>query len=277
MTSVDAASAPAGFRRPVASAVVGGGLWIPYGAFELVQPWGADTRYDADRAYDVVVDRGLHHLYSLPGSLALLLCAVGLLVLLRRLGVHSRAARLASGGACALASISAAGVLLGFDPAFTGARILGTVLLGIALLTAGRAASRTRGATAWQLPLVSLGGVALFLLPVWPLVFALQWLTPGAGAAIIALHGWGWMIVGSAAPTERIDEALPGSVRPAGAGTRSEPLSSAQARPPHRLRPAGASTSAREPARRPDSRTRPERSYGRHGDPPSVGVESGGS
>jgi hypothetical protein len=177
VTAAAAAPAAAVLRRPVAPAVLGGALWIPYGTLELVQPWGADTRYDEARGYDVVVDRGLHHLSSLPGSLALLLCAVGLLVLLRRLGVRSRAAGRAGRVAAALAAVSAGGVLLGFDPAFTGARILGTVVLGVGLLTAGRAAGRTCGATAWRPALLALGGLALLLLPLWPLVFAVQWLS----------------------------------------------------------------------------------------------------
>jgi hypothetical protein len=37
-------------------------------------------------------------------------------------------------------------------------------------------------------------------MPLWPLVFAVQWLSPGAGAAIIGLHGLGWTVLGAAAP-----------------------------------------------------------------------------
>jgi hypothetical protein len=217
MSSVAAVPAPAGLRRPVASAGVGGALWMAYGVLELVQPWGADTRYAAARGYDVVVDRGLHCLYSLPGSLALLLCAAGLLVLLRRLRVDARAARTAGVAAGALACLSAAGVLLAFDPVFTAARSLGTVALGIGLLLAGRAAGRTCGATAWQAPLVALAAVALFLLPLWPLVFALQWLSPAAGAAVLALHGSGWVLVGAAAPAGAARRPL--RAPDAGAGT----------------------------------------------------------
>ena len=199
-TLISTAAFVAALRRPVVPAVVGGALWLPYGVLELVQPWGADTRYDEERAYDVVISPALHQLSSLPGSLALLLCAVGLLGLLRRLDVDSRAARVASRGAAGLAALSAAGVLLGFDPAFTGGRILGTAVLGVGLLAAGRAAGRTRHANAWRPPMVALGLLALFLLPLWPLVFAVQWLSPGTGAAIIAAHGLGWAGLGAATP-----------------------------------------------------------------------------
>jgi hypothetical protein len=91
-------------------------------------------------------------------------------------------------------------VLLGFDPAFTGGRILATAVLGLGLLAAGRAAGRRAGAAAWQFPLLALGVLALLLMPLWPLVFAVQWLSPGAGAAIIGLHGLGWTVLGAAAP-----------------------------------------------------------------------------
>jgi hypothetical protein len=191
-------------RQPVLTAALGGALWVAYGVLELVQPWGADTRYDEARGYDVVVDRGLHLLYSLPGSLALLLCAAGLLALLRRFEVDSRATRVAIRVTAGLAVLSAAGVLLAFDPVFTTGRVLGTVVLGIGLLAAGRAAGRAAGATAWRSPFVALGLVALFLLPLWPLVFAVQWLSPGAGAAVIGLHGLGWMVLGGAAPSRTV-------------------------------------------------------------------------
>lgn len=45
---------------------------------------------------------------------------------------------------------------------------------------------------------MALGLAGIFLLPLWPLVYALMWVTEGAGAAFIALFGLGWMAVGYA-------------------------------------------------------------------------------
>ena len=184
---------PAG--RIVVPATVGGALWVPYGILELLQPWGADVRYDATRGYDAVVDRGLHVAYGLPGSLALVLSAVGLLVLLTRLSTRSRTARVAAGAAAALGVVSAAGIAVGLDPAFTGGRIFGTLLLGVGAVAAA-AACRVRR---WRLALAIVGLLGLFLMPLWPLVFAVEWLTPAAGAAVIAVHGLAWMTLGVSA------------------------------------------------------------------------------
>lgn len=184
-------------RRPLLPALAGGALWIPYGVLEVARPWGVDTRYDEALGYDIVVDRALHHVTSLPGSLALLLCAVGLRVLLRRLHLDSATARATSWGAGALAVVSAAGVVVSFDPVFTAARILGTVLLGVSLLAAGSA----RGSADWRPRLLALGLLTLSLLLVWPLVFALEWLSPAAGATVIGLHGLAWVALGAVAAT----------------------------------------------------------------------------
>ena len=65
-------------RRSVAlgaAAVVGGLLWIFYGVVEMVAPWGMDAVYNERRGYDVVVNRGLFVIYSLPGALALVVTA----------------------------------------------------------------------------------------------------------------------------------------------------------------------------------------------------------
>lgn len=189
-------------RRPalrssiVLPAVVGGTLWIPYGILELLQPWGVDVRYDESLGYDAVVDRGLHILYGLPGSLALVLCAVGLLGLLTRLGTRSRTASVAAWSAAALGATSAAGIATGFDPAFTGGRIMGTLLLGVGLVAAARAGRSGR----WRVALALVGLLALFLMPLWPLIFALHWVAPPAGAGVLGLHGVAWVALGVAAP-----------------------------------------------------------------------------
>src|SRR5918998_4396548 len=71
--------------------VVGGLLWAPYGVFEMLEPWGVDTVYRDDVGYALVTDTRLFVTYSLPGSLALLLTALGLLGVLA--GLRLSAAR----------------------------------------------------------------------------------------------------------------------------------------------------------------------------------------
>lgn len=180
--------------RRAALAVVGGLLWLPYGVLELLQPWGQDVRYDESLGYSIVLDRQLFTLYSLPGALAVLLCAFALLALQQREGVVSRTARATAAAAAGLGAVSVFGVVLAFDPAFTGGRIVGTLLLGGgALLTAAGVGAP------WRAGLVALGTATVLLLSLWPLVFAVGWLSPAAGAAALALHGAGWVAVGAAA------------------------------------------------------------------------------
>ena len=177
-----------------AAAVVGGLLWVVYGVLEFRAPWGTDALYDEGRGYDVVLDRSLFTVYSAPGALALVLSALALLALLDR-EPGSRAARAGGLGAMVLGLLSGVGVAAGFDPLFTAPRIFGTLLLGLAVALAALAARR-RGAPgeAALLAVVALLGVAL--LPLWPLVHALGWVTPTGGALLIAAHGAGWAAVG---------------------------------------------------------------------------------
>lgn len=190
-------SGPRQRRRVGATAALGGVLWVPYGVFEMLQPWGIDTVYRDDRGYEVVTDAWL---YSLPGSLALLLTALGLLGVFRLLG--GPASRPRSFGriltyvALALAVLSLAGLVVGFDPLFTAPRIFGTVALGAATLLAGVEARRIGAARGWVAALLVLGLLGLFLLPLWPLVFALEVMPEGGGSGVIALFGLGWVLVG---------------------------------------------------------------------------------
>jgi len=66
-------------RYPSVATMLGGGLWVPYGVFEMLQPWGVDTVYRDDKGYEVVTDALLYWVYSLPGSLALMLTTLALL------------------------------------------------------------------------------------------------------------------------------------------------------------------------------------------------------
>ncbi|MFN2383892.1 MAG: hypothetical protein ABR559_06465 [Gemmatimonadota bacterium] len=191
--------------------VVGGLLWASYGVFEMLEPWGVDTVYRDDVGYALVTDTSLFVAYSLPGSLALLLTALGLLGVLARLGLlgvlarlglpaarTGRIGRLLAYVALALGALSLVGVVVAFDPLFTAGRIFGTLALGAATVVAGRAARGAGAPPGWVAALLLLGLLGLFLLPLWPLVYAVQLLPAGAGAACIALFGLGWVALGPA-------------------------------------------------------------------------------
>jgi hypothetical protein len=208
--------APSTTRVAAAWAAIGGGLaWLPYGALELGTPLGADTAYDASRGYDAVIDRGLFVAYSLPGALAVVLCACALLAL----DAGGRGARVAAGAAAALGIAGAAGIALAFDPLFTAARIAGTLALAAAtwLATAGLLTRAARAAFA-------LLGAGLLVL--WPLVFAVEVLTPGVAATIIAAYGAGWIAFGL-----RLRATAPAGAAPpiATAGAAQSPAAMARA------------------------------------------------
>ena len=191
---------PQQLRRGGAAAVLGGLLWAPYGVFEMLQPWGADTVYRDERGYEVVTDSWLYWLYGLPGSLALLLTALGLLGVFARLGLPigrpGRTGLVLAYAALGLAALSVAGLLVLFDPLFTAPRIFGTLALGAATLLAGIEARRAGADRSWSAGLLALGLLGLNLLPLWPLVFVVGVVPEGGGAAVIALFGLGWALVG---------------------------------------------------------------------------------
>jgi hypothetical protein len=118
--------------------------------------------------------------------------------------------------AAVLALVSAAGVAASFDPAFTGPRVLGTLVLALGVLAAaGRATS------SWRWGMRGLGGAGLLLLTLWPLVFALGWLTPGAGAAVMSLHGVAWTAAGALAPALRTPAVTSTTTAPVAAVLRA--------------------------------------------------------
>ena len=187
---------PRHLRRVGVAAALGGLLWVPYGVFEMLQPWGTDTVYREDRGYEVVTDDLLYWVYSLPGSLALMFTTLALLGLFPLLGLRGRAGRILAYAALALAILSIGGLAIRFDPLFTAPRIFGTLALGAAMLLAGIEARREVALRGWAATLLVLGLLGLFLLPLWPLVFALEVLPEGGGAGIIALFGLGWVLMG---------------------------------------------------------------------------------
>ena len=181
-------------------AILGGLLWVPYGVFEMLEPWGTDTVYRDELGYAAIADGRLFVAYSLPGSLALLLTALGLLGAVRRLRLSAcrtgRIGRILAYVALALGALSLAGVGALLDPLFTAGRIFGTLALGVATMLAGVAARRVGAPPDWVAALLLLGLMGLFLLPLWPLVYAVELLPTSAGAAFIVLFGLGWALLG---------------------------------------------------------------------------------
>ena len=189
-------------------AMLGGVLWLPYGVLEMLEPWGSATApYREDVGYEVVTDGARYIAYSLPGSLALLLSALGLLWTHALFGLPTgrlgRVGRILTYLAVVLAVVSLGGVTTLFDPVFTAGRIFGTLALGGATFLMGLDVWRAGGRLGWAYPLVVLGLIGLFLFPLWPLVYAVGWLSEGAGAAIIALFGVGWIAFGWAVRSGR--------------------------------------------------------------------------
>lgn len=166
----------------------------------MLRPGGVDVVYRESRGYSVVVDTSLFLLYSLPGSLALILTGIGLLGLVehfrRHSNVRSRATRGFAYIAVGLGLISLVGVAVLFDPVFTAGRVFGTLSLAIAVILTAAAAPRGNAGGTWVVTLMLVGAIGVFLLPVWPLVYALGCLSEAAGALSIALFGAGWIVVG---------------------------------------------------------------------------------
>ena len=204
------------------AAIAGGALWVPYGVFEMLEPWGADTVYREDVGYELITDIPLFVAYSLPGGLALLLTSLGLMGAFALLGLPAggsgRIGRILAYVALALAVLSVLGVVVLFDPLFTTARIFGSLALGAATVLAGLGARRAGAAPGWTLALLGLGLMGLLLLPLWPLVYALQWVPEVGGAAFMALFGLGWVVLGLAL---RPGRGLPLLATRAGAGSVS--------------------------------------------------------
>lgn len=184
-----------------AAATAGGALWMVYGPLTMLHPWGGDVVFDAAKGYSVVVDDRAFVTYSLPGSLGLALTAIALLGVTahlrrRRTGLE-RSARWLAYVAMGLGVISLVGVVLAIDPLFTAGRIFGTLALGVATVAASVAAHQRSADSRWVAMLGLLGLIGTLLLPLWPLVYLLKWVTEGAAALIIALFGIGWLVVGS--------------------------------------------------------------------------------
>ncbi len=182
------------------TAMLGGALWIPYGIFEMLEPWGAVTIYRDDVGYELITNTPLYIAYHLPGSLAVLLTSLGLLGVLARVrvlaGRTGRVGLILAYVSIVLSILSLAGVIALFDPLFTSGRVFGSLALGVATFLAGVDARGSRAMPGWTVALMALGLAGVFLFPLWPLVYALEWVPEAAGAAFMALFGLGWVVVG---------------------------------------------------------------------------------
>lgn len=170
-----------------------------YGILTVHTPWGADVVYREAQGYSIVVHEGLFVLYNLPGGLALVLTSWGLLQVIahhrQRSGRVDKVTRGLTFGALWLGFASVVAVIAQFDPLFTGARIFGTLLLGVATTMAALMAHKVGADRSWVVVLTLTGLLGLFLLPLWPLVYALAYITAWAASFIIALFGAGWLAV----------------------------------------------------------------------------------
>lgn len=186
-------------RSAGAATLVGGMLWVLYGFFTMLTPWGADVVYREAQGYSVVVHQGLFVLYNLPGGLALVLTSWGLMQVIAHLRQRSeridKVTRGLAFGALCLGFASVVAVIAQFDPLFTAARIFGTLSLGVATTMAGVMAHKVGADRSWVAVLTLTGLLGMFLLPLWPLVYALAFVTAWAAAFIIALFGAGWLAV----------------------------------------------------------------------------------
>ncbi len=173
-------------------------LWAVHGTLTMLKPWGEESRYSESRGYSLVVDQSAFLAYNTPGAAALLLSALALLALRVRV-LPERTARppLAKAGTVliVLAALLGAGSVVGVavlsDPVFTATRVAGALLLGIGAAAIASAAADT--GSAWSRWLLVVGLLALGLMPLWPLVYAVTVLPEWGGAVYFAVFGATWL------------------------------------------------------------------------------------
>lgn len=180
------------------AAVIGGALWMVYGICFMLQPWGAAEVYQERLGYEVVVNMPLYWIYNLPGGLAILLTALALR------GIYIRHGRLTNWFiklgivltyiALGLAVLSLVGTVVLFAPLSFAGRAFGACTLGVTALFVAWNLRNVPQVLRMLLLMLGLGG--LFLLPLLPLVFAVQLISAGIAAGLIALFGLGWIAVG---------------------------------------------------------------------------------
>ena len=183
---------PAAPSRAVGALLCSAPLWAWFGVAEFVRPWGSPTQHDEARGYDVVLEPSAYWISVGPGSIALLLTAAGVATLVGGTPTGSaRWARRLAVAAGVLGLLSLIGVVTMFDPVATAGRLLGFVLLGSSCTLAASTRRHRGGGSAAPIWLAALACLTLLLLPLWPLVYALELLPPAGAAACFVLVGLG--------------------------------------------------------------------------------------
>lgn len=184
-------SAPAWWPATVLG--VGGILWGVHGPLTMLKPFGDEVEFSEDRGYSVVLNDALFVAYNAPGALALLLTSLGVLALRRRLRsrrpVPTALGTVSTRIAIALGAISLVGVVALFDPVFTAARVFGTLVLGLGCVLLAAGVRRDSPPASWGRWLTATGVLALGLLPLWPLVYAVRLLPDWVGAGYFVAFG----------------------------------------------------------------------------------------
>lgn len=183
----------------------GGVLWIVHGYLRIITPYGPDVVWREDLGYSPIISTELFVLYNLPGALALMLAAWAAFSFLSALRRGRSALKIAAQILVLLAFllglVAVAGQLILFSPPTYAGIAFGMPALGVALILTGLMFAR-EGAGIQEHPrllgpgLMLLGTVGLFILPLWPMMYALNWLPLWFGALIYAACGAGWVIFG---------------------------------------------------------------------------------
>ena len=185
--------------------IVGGVLWIVHGYYRNLMPHGPDVQWREDLGYSPVLSTELFLLYNVPGVLALLLTAWATLtfvvVLAGSRGRLKQTALVLAALSLLLGIIAGGGQVMLFDPLTFGGLSFGVPVLGLALFLVGLAVARAgrSGAGHSRLlgpGLVLIGAVGMFVLPLRPLMYALEILPLAVGAGVFALFGAGWIMLG---------------------------------------------------------------------------------
>ncbi len=190
---------PAGLTRWTGlGAAIGGILWTVYGAFLMLEPWGVAEVYKEDLGYQLVTNRPLYWIYTLPGGLALMLTALALLGIRREYGLpRGRVGKLGlvlTYLTLGLALLSLVGGVTLIAPLSFAGRAFGTLALGAATFLIGLDLPSAKKAS--KTALLVLGGMGLLLLPLLPLVFAVALITTSMAAVFFAVFGLGWSVMG---------------------------------------------------------------------------------
>lgn len=195
-----------GSGQPVLWAmIVGGVLWIVHGYYRNLMPHGPDVQWREDLGYSPVLSTELFLLYNVPGVLALLLTAWATLtfvvVLAGSRGRLKQTALVLAALSLLLGIIAGGGQVMLFDPLTFGGLSFGVPVLGLALFLVGLAVTRAGRSGAGHSRLLGpglmlIGALGMFVLPLRPLMYALEMLPLAFGAGVFALFGAGWITLG---------------------------------------------------------------------------------